>query len=462
MEKAKIFLASSALILLSANSSVADIVDPKLVNFCRTKFDKYTNNSSSWDSGRTSSFDQNIGFTGKMPSSIGFGTSSGYNYSSSSNNISRNVDERDCDNIMSAYFQYLGTSAQSKADRDVGLAKASGERDVGLAQFDAIKEIGLTAAKSSERVGLMDAKSSMYTGLAGVAGNLLGSIFTSGNQKATAKAIAQAEIEKEKIRAATELRKAELEHEIRMASFGIQPSRKQQYFAEQVLASSFPSSPTVENSANLNEYKSDDYISRPTDTTPYPKSERINANNPASIQNIAPDEQIYDYKHSDANKSSVQYLKYRAFNSQTVPTPTTSHYQTNSTRIQQPLYPAKNSQRASAHLNSNTKIQQYMTNQSKTYNPRFDTPTKQQPANLHGLSSRIASAQSKQSTSSHLPNTNHAAIDAFAKKHSLIPSNNCINSIVIRADQSATSCFSPKPYLPAGFYTLNNGKFVKQ
>lgn len=371
----------------------------KLGNLCQTKYNKYDSYTRSSSYGRSSAANMSASY-GVMGVGGGFGFSSSNVSSSNNNSVNHEISERDCDKIMSSYFDYLGDNAEANAQRDVGLADADARKQVAISQSEALEKIGVTAAKASERVGVMKAKSSMYQGIAGAAGNVLGSLFSSGNQKEAAKAMAQAEIEKEKIRAATELKKAEMEHEIRMASYQPAQIQNQPYY------------PQIRSARN-NNYE-------------------FANNNSTIVQNTQAKPILVSNEYQMPNNTRENHShRARTYPNQNQLLHSINHQ-----------YAAKNSQLATRPQAKST-IQSPRPARNSQYN------------NIHTIY-----RERKRDIKPEAPIIN-PEIAAYAKQNSFILSQNCQQAVIIRLISGESGCFQPKPYLPAGVYTLNASTLIK-
>lgn len=146
-----------------------------------------------------------------------------------------------CDGVIRSYFEWKSAQLYADAMKANGSAIADAYKSTGQANADATKSVGLASAAAMESVGLANSKAQMYTGIAGAAGGLLGSLFTSGNQKAAVKAQANAEVEKAKIAAQVELEKARMQYDL-MKGQGAGAGYPQPYQQRQYVQPSHPES----------------------------------------------------------------------------------------------------------------------------------------------------------------------------------------------------------------------------
>ena len=171
-----------------------------------------------------------------------------------------------CDGVIRSYFQWKQAQLYADAMKSTGLVNADAAKSVGLANASTNRVVGLASADAFKSVGIANSNAQMYAGIAGAAGGVLGSLFTSGNQKAAVKAQAEAEVEKAKILAQVEIEKARMQYDLMRgqnqpsASTYQQPSYAQRPYIEPAYPSaSYPQSQYAQQSYPPQNYQQTAY-----------------------------------------------------------------------------------------------------------------------------------------------------------------------------------------------------------
>ena len=331
-----------------------------------------------------------------------------------------------CDGVIRSYFQWKEAQLYADAMKANGLANADALKSTGLANADANKSVGLVSAAAMQSVGLANSKAQMYTGIAGAAGGLLGSLFTSGNQKAAVKLQADAEVEKAKIVAQVELEKARMQYDLMKGQGGgggyQQPYQQRQY-AQPVPAEAY---------ADQQQYKLQQYTPQVNRQDDYRQS------NPH--QHISPQPYIQPLPQQVYQKR--QYAR---------PVPAEAY------AYQQQYAPQQYApEQYTPQMNRQDDYRQSNPHQHISHQP-YIQPLPQQNYQVAAISTVSAiSRPSSQSSST------ASGLRKYIASIRLIEDPSCDpGSVIIMSSASPRICAFPSSIMPGGSYTFDGTKLVK-
>ena len=212
----------SALLLVSILSisgllpAVGQVIPPDLTSLCNTFYNnKYNTEKERYNSTQSSN---SLGVSGY--GGVGFGGGAINNSSSNqSENQSRdinnksNISEKDCTAVVGSYFDYKTKIEMAQINKQTALGVSSDN-----------KEVGLSATRTAKAIGLSNSRTDLVVGIGSTVGNLLGGLFNSGGQKAVAERLANAEVEKARILAQTQVEIERLRLEQARIQAGYAPS----------------------------------------------------------------------------------------------------------------------------------------------------------------------------------------------------------------------------------------------
>jgi len=202
------WLLVSILSISGLSPAFGQAIPPDLTSLCNTYYNnKYNAEKERYNSNQSSN---SLG-VGGYGSIFGGGGNINTSNSNQSENQSKdinnksNISEKDCIAVVGSYFDYKTKieMAQMNKETTLGVSRDTKEAVLGVSSDN--KEVGLSATRTAKAIGLSNSRTELVVGIGSTVGNLLGGLFNSGGQKAVAERLANAEVEKAKILAQTQV-----------------------------------------------------------------------------------------------------------------------------------------------------------------------------------------------------------------------------------------------------------------